>query len=151
MIQQEILDGNRLIAEFMGAKSTEEDHTDYNEDGSIKYTPNEDGSKWIFTTWSKPNGISDEMYKRFGWGDYTMGKWYYDTSWDWLMPVIDKIEDLHTVSNFGFVNVRISQGYTEIEGTTEKIFKNSSVVGSKIKATWMAVVEFIKWHNTIQK
>ena len=71
------------------------------------------------------------------------GNWFekeelsYHTSWDWLMPVVEKIESLRSGSgdayrfNIDMCNVDIEN--TEINITTTH----------KIKATHQAVVEFI--------
>jgi hypothetical protein len=58
----------------------------------------------------------------------------YNVSWDWLMPVIEKIEEKNTV---------------EIKGNAVVIpYANVFVRGdSKLEAAWQAVVEFIKWYN----
>lgn len=156
MNNEQITEGNMLIAIFMGAISVEEDHTGYNADGTIKYTPNEDGSKWFITTWSKPNGITDEIYKRWGWGDYTMGKWHYHSSWDWLMPVVEKIESLDfyvwimysEYNDVGKIN-QVSINGMDIPFPSGK--SKCSIVeqdGNKINATYRAVTRFIKWHNS---
>lgn len=71
----------------------------------------------------------------------------YHSDWSRLMPVVEKIEAIHQVFSNGYINVRISQGYIQIEGAGKKIFKNTSIEGSKIKALWLAVIEFIQWYN----
>ena len=69
----------------------------------------------------------------------------FDTSWDWLMPVVEKIEALkHRVeishngclieSHKDLDNARMNSGIGEIEPT-------------KLKATYKAVVKFIKNQN----
>lgn len=60
----------------------------------------------------------------------------YHLSWDWLIPVVEKIEDL----NYGF----------EIIGNYCKIGNNTNIQCSqptKIQAVYNACVEFIKWYN----
>lgn len=64
----------------------------------------------------------------------------FQNSWEWLMPVVDKIESL----NFTF----------EIKKNWAKISKNKQVIvvrweedNSKIEATYNAAVEFINWYN----
>lgn len=57
MSDEEILEGNKLIAEFMGGK----------------YYPNGGWSEWQFPDGGKPSIL------------------YYNSSWDWIMPVVDKI------------------------------------------------------------
>jgi hypothetical protein len=79
---------------------------------------------------------------------YRLNELLYDTDWNWLMDVVDKIDSL------GFV--------TEISGNIERSFaliglanSNSSIsrVGygvefmNKKDATYRAVIEFITWYN----
>ena len=75
-----------------------------------------------------------------------MGKYVtpnYHNSWDWLMPVVDKIE------NFGFEFI-ISENRVKIKHNTdhsiEELF-HSETIGSKLNTTYKAVVEFIKEFN----
>src|SRR6188768_657987 len=57
--------------------------------------------------------------------------------WDWLMPVVEKIE------HEGFP-VDIWKNCCLIRGVAGSA---SKVEGSKINAVYSAVVEFIKWYN----
>lgn len=70
---------------------------------------------------------------------------HYHTSWDWLMPVVEKIEALKyrvEISHNGCLieshkdldTARMNSGIGEIEPT-------------KLKATYKAVVEFINQNN----
>ena len=66
---------NKLIAEFMGAK------------GHPKYNPNE----WdVYITGCLDVDSDNENAQHF----FTLDQMKYHTSWDWLMPVIEKIETL---------------------------------------------------------
>lgn len=150
MNARDVIENNKLIAEFMGAKVANEDHTEYNKDGSVKYTPNEDGSKWIIEIWTRPQGINDEMYKRWGWGDYTMGKWYYNTSYEWLMPVVEKIikfkyedDDTAYLRTFGMMK----EGKIMVRFNRHQLFSSDTLV----EATWLAVVDFIRCYNEQNK
>ena len=67
----------------------------------------------------------------------------YDTSWDWLMPVVEKIEiiewegksfEFYIVGKGCFLNDKPPTTFGE----------------TKIEATYKAVVEFIKWYNKNQ-
>ena len=62
----------------------------------------------------------------------------YHQSWDWLMPVVEKIWNMqgHRTSIFYF---------EPEEGVT--IYGNNESVNN-ITDCWCAVVEFIKWYNT---
>ena len=71
----------------------------------------------------------------------------YDASWNWLMPVIEEIEKLNCrVDIFStacqledFRDFGITEGFPKI---WDKI-----IGGTKIEATYLAVIKFIKWYN----
>lgn len=68
----------------------------------------------------------------------------YHNSWDWLMPVVEKIESLGA-------NVLIGRMLCDIKYTNplneDEIFEIRIVSGIKINAVNGAVVKFIKWYN----
>ena len=67
----------------------------------------------------------------------------YDTSWDWLMPVVEKIESL------GY-ELMIAESRCKINHNTDYSIEeviNIDIIGSKREATYQAVVEFIKEYN----
>lgn len=74
----------------------------------------------------------------------------YHTSWDWLMPVVEKIGDMrvsHQFSNDSLITVTINSGHVKIEGAAQRIFYCVSQCGSAISATYSAIVQFIEWYN----
>ena len=87
--------------------------------------------------------------------------WKYYSSWDWLMPVVDKIETLYD----GGIDVGIHFGSTIIDQCrdTDKgqlhnpvtLFEITMSEGydfeNKIEFTYEAVTQFIKWHNSINQ
>lgn len=112
------LDNNKLIAEFMNL-------TLYK--GYIyKYYP-----------------LSERKERGF-WGNqlqYHESKLKYDKSWDWLMPVLDKIRDLKNSCKLSNRPVydRKDRGFGQ--------HGNKFLVNSHINYTYGGVVEFIKWYN----
>ena len=69
----------------------------------------------------------------------------YHLSWDWLMPVVEKIESI------GFSTQTNTIG-RQHQITQFEIFSGGALVlsvrsKSKKEATYKAVVEFIKWYN----
>ena len=115
-----ILQGNKLIAEFMGLEIIT------------------DGISWF-----------DTNYKSLG---------NYDSSWDWLMPAVEKIAQLPTDYPDGLfkylVHVEINPiTGIEIEHTYKRNFDREDGVYVKvyehdfITDVWVGVVEFIKWYN----
>ena len=67
----------------------------------------------------------------------------YDTSWDWLMPVVEKIEsiDEYEVVMYDVVGCEI---HDRRKGNT---IINIHSQDTKINAVYKAVIEFIKWYN----
>jgi len=122
MKNQTILEGNKLIAEFMGGK--------YYKDVTFKIQSDE--------IWLPIHGIVKCATIESGKGRIIQ----YHTSWDWLMPVVEKIEKL---------GVKL-----EIVGHICRITYNSSysyVISEnipKIEAVYNAIIEFIKWYNENQ-
>lgn len=76
-------------------------------------------------------------------GAWTYTNVFYHTSWDWLMPVMDKIETLGYSVNITSKTVAIMQGHGAVYATNVYISDGLT----KIKAAYETVVEFIKWHN----
>jgi len=103
---------NKLIAEFMGLEA------------SPKYNPK-------------------EYYRK----EYNSGEWYlpeemqYHTSWDWLMPVLEKIETLGY--SFEKNNQSIGNDWQSL------IVKGNDIIYQSfnddgLKSSYNVVVEFIK-------
>ena len=104
------MNDNKLIAEFMGAV------------GTPKYNPTE----WdVYITGCLDVDSDDENAQHF----YTPDKMKYHTSWDWLMPVVQKCFEV-----------------AEHEDDFFAISGNLPYMDS----TYKAVVEFIKEYNDEQ-
>tara|TARA_R110000824_G_scaffold25100_9_gene87761 strand:- start:837 stop:1169 length:333 start_codon:yes stop_codon:yes gene_type:complete len=77
--------------------------------------------------------------------EFNSGTWYeeqelsYNISWDWLMPVVDKIESFRD-SNGNAYRFTIDMCNAQIEGTTIEILGDAY----KLDATYKAIVQFIK-------
>lgn len=72
----------------------------------------------------------------------------FHNSWDWLMPVVDKIESIIFEEN-NFFNVTIGGTiYCVIQDSNGEVY-DVSYEGeeSKFKVVYKAVIEFIKWYN----
>jgi hypothetical protein len=67
----------------------------------------------------------------------------FHTSWDWLMPVVEKIESLGY--EFFIVEDRIKIAHNTDHSIDTII--NFTLGGSKREATYKAVVEFINQYN----
>lgn len=77
----------------------------------------------------------------------TVDELLFDSSWDWLMPVVEKIEymlhdDIVITIEYKTCVIPVVAGTFATGGF------DISVVGStKLDACYKAVVEFIKWYN----
>ena len=71
----------------------------------------------------------------------------FSFSWDWLMPVVEKIEK-ESFNIFGeYEDVIINGCSCLIQIKDNEI---SFIETAKIKATYKAVIEFIKWYNKLE-
>jgi len=114
----EIIEGNTLIAEFMGGKVVDS----------------------IFICNESTETYAEKFLHR-----YNIALALYDSSWDWLMPVVEKINDLgfrteiHNNSTLIFHDVKLDEIINPPYGYGEQ--------DKWIDITWKAVVDFIKWYN----
>ena len=120
MKNQEIIEGNMLIVEFMG----------YN-------CPNSSTSSFYIEDHNRVTGMNGRYDFTDHW--YTLEEVEYYTSWDWLIPVIDKITSMQEYPDFKI--------HTSFQFHDGGIYINTKY----IENTWEQVVEFIKWYNEIYK
>lgn len=73
----------------------------------------------------------------------------YHTSWDWLMPVVEKIENLSPRGYRFTISSTFVRIHTCKNGSGDSDEYNCTVFEGKLNCTWHAVVEFIKWYNTL--
>ena len=106
---------NILIAEFMGINHLNDD----------KYINNLKEMK------------AEGLYFEQG---YMTSELKFDTDWNWLMPVIRKIEELGN-------DVLITTNYIQISFDEGEQFIVIDDLNIKIDSVYNAVVEFIKWYN----
>jgi len=129
MTNQEILESNKIIAEFMGGKMIVENYHGIN---IIKF----------------PNGDTSDLCGL-----------KYHTSWAWLMIVVERIESLGYYSTVnGCANSICHYCWFDEGGDGGDLPKDRIVLGynskngeSKIYTTWLACIEFIKWYNSQRK
>lgn len=110
--KNDIIENNKLIAEFMGIKDSE----------------------------NRYSHESSEYY-------FEACELLFHYSWDWLMPVVEKVESM------GYI-VTITQNICTIKasvmGDTTLITRQTGNYGTpdtKIYNTWLALIDFIKWYK----
>lgn len=82
--------------------------------------------------------------------DVYLRKLKYHSSWDWLMPVVKKIEQYQYADE-----APVGEDYAPDFAYMRTFHSNMSRINSctlfeaetQIEATWMSVVNFIKWYN----
>jgi hypothetical protein len=82
----------------------------------------------------------------------------YRTSWNWLMPVVEKIEEPGNFPDGSIkegASVYINYKNCRIEYSDDDRMYDKSPKGergeTKIESVWKAVIQFIKWYNTQTK
>jgi len=118
MIEKEILEGNKLIAEFMGARSYESNNyfMDY---GLQKNSPKNMKGQTIIH-------MSDILYH---------------SSWDWLMPVLNKCYKLQKDEHTG-INTSIKSNCLQYV-----LSPGDFMCDGAIEIVWEIMVHYIKWYN----
>ena len=130
MTQEEIIEGNKLIAEFMG---------------------------WWFDIGDKRKYIRILDEKNF---EYLKSEndLLFNSSWDWLMSAVEKIESIID-KHHGYFGVYISSNNCSIQGTNFRsdkivnppIYLCESYGDTKLEATYIMCIKFIKWYNENKK
>jgi hypothetical protein len=120
------IENNKLIAEFMGCIIKDENGNLPTESSQHKLFVEEEWDKLNVCSPYSPNGVE------------------YHTSWEWLIPVVEKIESL---------NVVCFEKNLQEEGDYQCLFTKGNDIfichyaDTSKEATYKAVVEFIKWYN----
>ena len=75
----------------------------------------------------------------------------FHSSWDWLMPVVEKIDNIRLQDKKGYaqsVDFSIFSNICTIETGGYTSFTICTIIkDTKIEAVWTACVEFIQWYN----
>lgn len=118
-LKEEITEGNKLLADFMG---------DY------------------FDT-----GLEPSYYIRYN-KEYKLEDGQYHSSWDWMWPVIDKINGLGKAYSFATFKTYMS---LTVEKSGNKMYKDFSFTHAEYitaeqtskEAAFKLLTRFVKWHN----
>lgn len=117
-MKQEIIEGNKLIAEFMGLPKVE---------GYENVYRINDG---------KPNWYSTEPK--------------YNESWDWIMPVVDKIKELKHPIYLYQSHIQSTVEIFEMKND-HYIIRESDTLSKPIEVLFRALVNFIEIYNKEKK
>ena len=129
-----IEENNKLIAEFMGFKYPTKKQSIENPRLGIIYDKSFHNKLFGEDPYE---GLNDDDI-------------LFNTSWDWLMPVVEKIEELGistSIDYFGGLNFCKMLGYKKPFIYFELDIHNKS----KINAVYNSVLKFIKWYNNENK
>lgn len=120
-----IIESNKLIAEFMGIEP-------FSEIGQYEAKDIIIALDMTMNPCIHFNSFLDVVY---------IDDFRFHESWDWLMPVVEKIESL------GY-NVKI---YTWAKGTVHSCSIEGVSIDyngdSKLRLVYESIIEFIKWYN----
>lgn len=130
------MESNKMVAEFMGFKKS-----------------NVRNIKGVPYDYDLPNGFElikeTETTIESVWCEVLMeqdscmvGDLKFHKSWDWLMPVVDKIDEILPDDNFLSITYNRCLIEYDSEGITFEGLGNS-----RREATYKAVLEFIEWYN----
>lgn len=128
-METEIREGNVLIAKFMGAAKSKIDN-----DSRLLRFPEP-----IYN----PDSESDYTYA------FLPSELKYHSSWDWLMPVVEKIENKNFQFQIcaDFINISATNPSFMIRKKFKGVNIDMGIPETKIQGVWLAVIEFIKWYN----
>lgn len=136
MTNEETLKGNKLIAEFMAIK---------NSDGSI-YQNIEGGcplGTMHFNTYALPVNHLFPLTHHF-FNHY--GDWH--SSWDWLIPVIQKIAELKYPISLYFSHIQNTTSIHRVNNPYYLVRKSETRrTTPAIEVAYKAVIEFIDEYN----
>lgn len=130
---------NAFIANFLGGKVSQS----WTVNGSVCYM----WSGEIVKEWRKRIGLPIINEKKEP--HILLDQLHFHDSWEWIMAVVDKIEAL------GYFSItcghsRDDQAYScEFVDIANHQIANEFSYTSKIEATYLTVIEFIKWYNNV--
>ena len=117
MEQKEIIEGNKLIAEFMD------------------YRLVDCHSPFLGKKWTKENLNDSPLYNLVE--SCKEDNLRFHNSWDWLMPVLIKIQESYQGEEH---HIKSCELHDDITSMLREL---------KIEWVWQSVIKFIKWYNSI--
>lgn len=125
------IDNNKLIAEFMG----------YKQSGKKEVGANlvDDTYHWY---------LKDVGYYYINGGWHAEDYLLFHLDWNWLMSVVDRIESMSYVKGRRYyLSVDKSHVQIRIDRMNYQPYSKWGSSNDKLKATYKAVIEFIKYYN----
>lgn len=76
----------------------------------------------------------------------------YHESWEWLMPVVEKIENIKDEEGSYMFSIKHGRDYCVItfNDIARDVICAMSVSNDKILTLWQAIVKFIQWYTTFK-
>ena len=113
---EQIVDGNKLIAEFLG------------------YPANELNEHWLI--------VPDKTLSQY----IQTRELKYHISFDWIMPVVDKISTM-AFDNVGEIGFVIYPNRCDLMNSSDDVIIEGLTQSTTLKAVYLAVLSFINWYN----
>lgn len=136
MEQKEIIEGNKLIAEFVGMKKLS---TVFDSHGYEQYN------------YSVPDLLSMQVYGHTGATVFLEDQ--FSKSWVWLMPVVEKICRLNIGDGKEYVEYAYPRTFGMLDDEGKVMVRLNGFfihhADTLIEATYSAVIEFIQHHNSL--
>ena len=134
MAEITIEEGNKLIAEFMG--------------GTVL-------PSGICKGYTKIS-IPDWAFRLYNFDTLKIGGYDYHSSWDWLMPVVERIgHNNFDISIHLYIETNNGKKYNVRSCLIEDSYKGEIELRNSeeltITATWKTVIQFIQWLNSQSK
>ena len=155
------MENNELISKFMGYELNEDGY--YLLPGNLPQFRGSDHAEWCSTKtividWEDPASI--ELHKEtygYYW-EISPDHLAYESSWEWLMTVVDKIDllgyfTLIATRSFGegfYMNIVTGVGLANSTLDNPSKFMCTSST-SRLECVYNTVVEFVKWYNKNKK
>jgi hypothetical protein len=141
MKEKEILENNKLIAEFMGWKLHKSKTFD-NYNNHIGYMED----------YIVPKELGYMHYDILE-TEYTIKYMKFNSSWNWIMLVVEKIENIkedndHRICKYNFLQ---EQSFIEIIENHTSITIVELDEDTKLEASYKAVIKFINYYNKLKK
>jgi hypothetical protein len=142
--KEEILEGNKLLAEFKGYKYYLSNEVEDTYHAGWKLTPN-------------ASAFDIDKDNNFPFNRYLCRKHHelrFYNSWDWLMHIYLEIKNN---KEYGCQSFCISTDYIQIIMNDLKLGSSNIKTyyykdfNSELTTLWVAIVEFIKWYNNWNK